>query len=151
MESTALISELQSIKFILAGILVILILLLGCMIMAAIGNFQARKNEFSKIVRDSFVSDVQELDDAGKYTEMIERCESRISQYPNDVVARYFLGVALNKSGRPGEALSAFARVREIDPAWERKYVEEYMADIRESMDGPRFQRKPAPSENEPN
>ena len=83
------------------------------------------------------MTDLQELDDVGKYEEMIERCESRIKKYPNDIVARYFLGIALNKSGRPGDALSAFSRVREIDPAWERTHVEGYMNDIRASMDGP--------------
>lgn len=137
MENTEIISELQTIKFALIAICIILFLLLITFIMATIGNLMARKNEYSKLMRDSFVSEVQELNDAGKYTEMIEQCEYRISRYPDDLNARYFLGIALNKNGNPGLALAAFAKLKEIDPAWERKHVDEYIEDIRSTMTGP--------------
>ena len=48
MDSTALISELQSIRLVLTGILIILILLFGFMVMTAIGNFLSRKKRILK-------------------------------------------------------------------------------------------------------
>lgn len=137
MESPELISELVSIKYVLIGILIILSVLLLTTAANAIGNFIARRNEYTRILRDTFVTTVQKFEDEGKYADMISECERRIAKYPDDIRARYYLGIAHNKNGSPGLALSAFERLKEIDPAWERKYVDEYMEDIRATMSGP--------------
>ncbi len=67
------------------------------------------------MIRDTFVTDLQELDDVGKYKkEMIERCESRIKEQDVKALLGYFLGIALNKVAGPEMSRSALSRVREM-------------------------------------
>jgi len=138
MMNPELLTLLTEIKWLLICLLVLVsILLIGFIAFFCIA-IPMNKTRTEAVLRENFVSQVQTLEDQGKYDEMVKMCKDRLQDYPVDTVARYYLSIAHDRNGEPGLALNALARLKEINPTWERSHIDEMIENIKSSMKGPR-------------
>lgn len=135
--SPELISQLSEIKWLLICILVLVIILLLAFIAFFWIVIPVNKARGEQLLRENFVSNAQTLEDQGKYDEMIKICKDRLQEFPVDTTARYYLSIAHERNGEPGLALNALARLKEINPIWEKAHIDEMIENIKSSMKGP--------------
>jgi len=133
-----ILQELVVIRWIVIGILVVFVLVLAAATVFATSMMRLTRSRVAADLRTDFRSEVEQLEDCGRYDAMASLCEERLREFPADVWARFKLAVARNKAGKPGLALDALARVKALDPAWEREYIDGYIEQIRSSMKGPK-------------
>tara|TARA_R110002124_G_scaffold195275_2_gene362354 strand:- start:285 stop:701 length:417 start_codon:yes stop_codon:yes gene_type:complete len=129
-----ILNELHTIK-ILAW--VILLLAFICASILVIGVVGRNLGSVETLKRDSFVSDAKGLEDRGEYERLITLAASRIEDYPKDVIAWYYLAIARLRSKNYQGALEALGEIQSIDPHWEKDAIQEYLDEVRESMQGP--------------
>ena len=110
------------------------ILFLYLVFRTAIGNLA----RVDTLRREQFLSLAQAHDDQGKYTELIELAEERISKYPKDAMALWFLSIGQYKAKQYGAALSSFGKLKTLDPATYQDLADEYISDIKSAMSGPK-------------
>jgi hypothetical protein len=109
---------LQSILFVLYGILAVLIYL-AIFITAGI-MFLGKRNQVL-VAREetrSFQAKAQELLKRADYAVLREITISRLVSHPGDATAEYYLGMACLRSGELVEAKNHFTRAMNLDPQW---------------------------------
>ncbi len=68
--------------------------------------------------------------DAGRYAEALPKYEEAARLEPNAVRWHYHRGLALKKLRRGAEAIAAFERCRELDPAYKRPEIDKKLAEL---------------------
>lgn len=81
------------------------------------------------------INRADELYHSGKIDGLIDYAKTCLDTYPNDIHARYYLGLAYFYQKNYAEALSAFEEVIRINPGWKEEPLGPYLAEISEHMD----------------
>ena len=109
---------LQSILFVLYGILAVLLYLA----IFITGNllFLSKRNRIFVAREDSraFQAKAQELLKKADYMVLKEITISRLASHPGDATAEYYLGMACLRSGELVEAKNHFTRAMSLDAQW---------------------------------
>jgi hypothetical protein len=116
MENTS--DTLQSILFVLYGILAVLIYLAifitGCLMYLGKRNRGLVASEDTR----AFQAKVQELLKRADYSVLREITINRLASHPGDALAEYYLGMACLRSGELVEAKNHFTRAVSLDAQW---------------------------------
>ena len=107
--------------------------------MAAIAMNVKRRNTTSLLlIRETFVAELSMHDSRGEYAEMLSKSQKMVELFPADLLAHWYLALGNYKSKQYGAALSALARIKEINASWSADVVDGLIDQIRSEMDGPR-------------
>lgn len=69
--------------------------------------------------RTTFGEKVQPLLDAGELEAVVQQSRQRLMTFPDDAMAHYFLGVALQRKGEHRQALAHLRRIPELQAGWD--------------------------------
>jgi len=136
--SDLILSELEIIKWLIAGILLCLSFISIAHVLTIIHTLRFRKTELEEGARNSFISDCHRHEDSGDYEALYQLAWKRNSDYPQDPTALWFLGIARYRQKQWGQALTAFKELQLIDSAWQKYAVEEYIEEIKLHLTGPK-------------
>jgi len=136
--NTLILSELETIKWLLVGVLFLLSVISIYYVISIIHTVRFRKSEIEEGVRNIFVSDCHRHEDSGDYEALYQLAWKRNSDYPHDTTALWFLGIAHYRKKQWGQALTVFRELQTLDSAWQKYTVEEYVEEIKENLTGPR-------------
>jgi len=90
------------------------------------GSLRRLKRRFS----DRFKLIANSMFERGQYSELLEYCNNRIQERPNDGTAHWFRGKAFYQQKEYDLALESFNRVIEILPSWEKDWAGPYIERI---------------------
>jgi len=90
------------------------------------------------LLRETYVAELSLHESRGEYEEMLAKSEEMVQLFPEDLVANWYLAIGNFKSKQFGTALSALARIKQINGSWSAEVVDGLMEEIRSEMDGPR-------------
>jgi tetratricopeptide (TPR) repeat protein len=65
---------------------------------------------------------------------LIELTQERIKQFPGEIFAHWYLGLAYYRKKEWHKALYEFNYIYEIDPSWRYKHLNPYIYDIKEQL-----------------
>lgn len=65
---------------------------------------------------------------------LIELTRERLKQFPGEIFAHWYLGLAYYRKKEWHKALSEFNYIYEIEPAWRFKHLNPYIYDIKEQL-----------------
>jgi tetratricopeptide (TPR) repeat protein len=83
--------------------------------------------------RKGWRSQANDYFDKGSYDELIKHCEERKNKCPNDAHIYWWLGRAYREKGEVKKADDLFSKVKEIEPGWEKEFVEPYVSKTNEA------------------
>lgn len=83
---------------------------------------------------DSFLDRAKALLDQGKSEELISLAEERVSQFPADSHAYWFLGQACYRIGDLKRALNYLRKTQDLQPEWEGSYTGPLVRVIEEKL-----------------
>lgn len=138
MMNNLILSELETIKWLIGGVLFCLSLISINQIATVIHTVRFRKSEIEEGLRNTFISDCHRHEDSGEYESLYQLAWKRNSDYPQDPTARWFLGIAHYRQKQWGQALTAFKELQALDSAWQKYAVEEYVEEIKLHLTGPK-------------
>lgn len=133
-----LLVEVTQIKWIALGIFSCVFIVILYFVIVTAMRVKASNTETMLFVRDNFVAELSLLESQGNFEELLKKSEEMVALYPNDILANWFNAIGNYKTGQMGAALSAFGRIKQINGAWQRESVDEFVAEIKRSMGGPR-------------
>ena len=133
-----ILNELVTIKWILFGVLLCLVLFLIWAILSMTYSIRARKTEFEAAARNAFISEAHQYEDAGEYEDLFQLAWNRVNSYPHDPNAHWYLAMAYYRRKEWGAALTAFKQLQNLDPAWQKYAVDEYLEEIKQHLTGPK-------------
>jgi cytochrome c-type biogenesis protein CcmH/NrfG len=125
---TQLISEIHWIEgalVVIAAALVFLVLV-GFWILAAIVRAKLREPQIS------FSKQARRLLDRGESNKLIEVCEARLTEYPSDAEAWWYLAQAAYRSLQLKRALDAADKVTALRPDW--PWIDQFVKAIEEQL-----------------
>ncbi len=117
---------------------ILLVFVLTGLLMIVVFAWLARRSQVASNLKQAFFNHAQLLEDQGNYNDLLQLARQRRKEYESDIWAKWFCAMALYKLKRDGEALAAFADIRNSDPAWQRDIIAEYIDSIRARMNGPK-------------
>ena len=82
----------------------------------------------------SFRSDVRMLLNMNDLDGVIAIARERIRQFPGEILAHWYLGLAYYRKKEWQKALSEFNYIYEIEPSWRNKHLNPYIYDIKEHL-----------------
>jgi len=129
-----ILAELTTIEHLLWAILILIVTSIIYFLSRTILANLPQKHAIS---RNQFLSIARALEDQGKYNELKSESHTRITKYPKDAAAWWYYALAQYRSNELGAALSSLSELKSIDPAWNKKTVDEYIQEIRSRMKGP--------------
>jgi hypothetical protein len=65
-------------------------------------------------VPKGFYSQIEDWGDNGEHERVIALCRDRLVYHPHDTTAIWYLGVALEQTGQPSEAIATFLKLKEL-------------------------------------
>ncbi|RBP48629.1 tetratricopeptide repeat protein [Arenicella xantha] len=121
--------ELEKIR----DILTLILLLLGVLVVAkalnVIGNISSNwQLQRSDRIRNHSI----DLHDQEKYSELIEYLAKKLNDYPNNPTAIYWMARSHLGKADYVSAKKYFLKLKDIEPSWEKDYVEPFMREIEE-------------------
>ena len=127
----ALLRNISQIKWILATILMFLMLAVTGLIVLIIKTNKmsdelGKKHDFSDVARD--------LLDKDDLEQVIKLALERLSKYPKDQNALWFLGQAYYRQDDWVKSLQQFKLLYEIAPGWRSEHVNPYLEDLKERL-----------------
>lgn len=75
-----------------------------------------------------------ELFDSGKVDQLIDYASTCLDSYPNDIHARFYLGLAHFHKRNYSAALAEFDEVIRINPGWREHPLKPYLEEIQERL-----------------
>lgn len=133
-----ILAELVQIRWLLVAIFLAMFLaILFFVVTVAMRVRQANTTALLQI-RDNLLAEIALLEVKGKYEEMVEKSGTALASYPNDLMANWYSAIANHQTGNYGAALSALGKIKEINSVWSADAVDEFIAEIRAEMGGPR-------------
>lgn len=82
----------------------------------------------------SFRANAKLLLNMNELDSLIELSRERIEQFPGEIFAHWYLGLAYYRKKEWQKALSEFNYIYEIEPAWRHKHLNPYIYDIKEQL-----------------
>lgn len=133
-----ILSELVNIRWLLLGLFTIglVVLIFGAVLM--IGTWHNRKATIDLRMRDIKIAQAQLYESNGEYPEFLKASTELVELYPKDILANWYFAISSYKNNHLGTALSALGQVKQIDAAWCRDVVDEYIDTIKSEMNGPK-------------
>ena len=121
--------HVTQIKWIITALLVIFIIGLAGIFYL----FFSFKKMFKRdSASSSFRANAKMLLDINDLDGLVELARERIKQFPGEVFAHWFLGLAYYRKKEWHKALSEFNYIYEVEPAWRFKHLNPYIYDIKE-------------------
>jgi len=133
-----ILSELELISSLLIGLIIIASLWTFIFIVRTTMEYKFRRNSFDLGMRDNLIAQAQVAESKGDYALFLETSEELIEMYPEDLMANWYFALSNYKTNHLGVALSALGRIKELDPAWSKETVDDYIETIRSEMKGPK-------------
>ncbi len=130
--------ELINIKWLLIGLLICFLILVVVIAGSVYINLSFRRNAIHAELRQDFISEAQRHLDKGRFDELLKVSRKRVSEFPHDVSALWYLGQAHYQKEEYAPALDAFTKAQQLDPTWQKFSIEDYIEEIRSNMKGPR-------------
>lgn len=65
---------------------------------------------------------------------LIELARERLKQFPGEIIAHWYLGLAYYRKKELHRALSEFNYIYDCEPSWRIKYLNPYIYDIKEQL-----------------
>lgn len=115
------------IKWLVTAIMIIFCLLLAGVIFVVIFLIK-----FSK--RENFKYRAESLFNKGDLETVIKLTSERVTKYPNDVWARWYLGKAYFQKKEWKKALQEFTVLLDKSPSWREGYLDPYIEEIKENL-----------------
>ncbi len=81
-----------------------------------------------KAMSEAWGNNATDYYDKGEIDKLKKHCEDRISEYPNDAYAFWWLARAYKNTGDVEKADSYFYKVNDIQPSWYEEYVKPYIS-----------------------
>ena len=129
--------ELRQIKWLLAALVFLFLLLIVVLVLGMRALGRAQRNSSVIFEKNNFIGEMQRLEASGKYDEMIEKAGARSLTYPNEPEPYWYLSNAYYRKGEYGVALDKIAQLKAGDPIWFREGSDEYVEEIQGLMKGP--------------
>lgn len=121
----ALLGELRLIRyavFLLCALLTVMLLLRAYQ--AFVQLREVHKLDRGEALRDMAVSYFE----SGKYVELVAFLKPTLRKEPNNATALYWMGRAYLEMGNIAHAKVLLNKVRVLEPGWEEKYINPYLA-----------------------
>ena len=119
------------IKWLAVALLVILII--GLMVVLyLLASF--RKLFRIDPVATRFRSDARLLLNMNDLDGLEQLAKGRIDQFPGEIIAHWYLGLAYYRKKEWHKALAEFNHIYDIEPAWRYKHLNPYIYDIKEQL-----------------
>lgn len=132
-----ILNELTSIKWLLiliSGFLGFLCLLIVMFFSVAQTRY---KRQIENNKKTNFLIDAERLENIGDHESLLQLAESRYAEYPHDPEALWYAAIAHYKASNWSPALSAFKQLQQLDPAWRKYTVADYIDEIHSNFSGP--------------
>jgi len=128
---TEILTQLIWIKWLL--IFTVIVIAIAAASMVALAWFASKIPE-QMMKENSFHDQAQALLDQGKSEELIGLAEERVSKFPADSYAYWFLGQACYRIGNLKHALNYLRKAQDIRPEWESTYTGPLVRVIEEKL-----------------
>ncbi len=120
---------LQTLKEI-RGILFFMVVIFGVFVFfLALGIIQIIIKRYKQNLSNRWENIAGNLFNKAKYSELIVHCNTRLSGFPNDVNAVWWLAKSYKELGDYEDAKLLFIKVGELEPSWKPAYVDPYFKD----------------------
>lgn len=133
-----ILSELELISWLLIGLLVLACLWTLVFVIRTAVEYKFRRNSFDLGMRDHLIAQAQVAESKGDYVLFLETADKLVELYPDDLMANWYFALSNYKTNHFGVALSALGRIKELDPAWSKETIDDYIETIRAEMKGPK-------------
>jgi hypothetical protein len=137
MESQIL-TELTYIRWLLAGLFILGFIFFIYSTALFIGNWVMRRSTIDLGLRDIKIAEAQMYESKGQLPEFLKTSTELVELYPGDILANWYFAMSSYKNNHLGTALSALGHVKQIDAAWCKETVDEYVDAIKSEMKGPK-------------
>lgn len=87
---------------------------------------------------DAFRQKAKTLLNMNELDRVIQLSTERINQYPGELFAHWYLGQAYYRKKQWHKALAEFNYIYEIAPSWRQRFVNPFIADIRDQLQNTR-------------
>ena len=118
----ALLHSINQIKWMVGGSITAFVLGVGGIVMLSWRESKKYKNTMISSGHDtpaeSFRQQAQDLLDQGRLDEMIEIVGKRLSEFPHDIYALYFMANARCRQKQYAEARAHMALIKDLWPPW---------------------------------
>ena len=81
----------------------------------------------SQLRRQKWHDKSEELFSQCKYASLIEHCKKRITEYPNDVHAYWWLARSYKELGNIEKSKILFEKVIKLEPSWKKEAVDPFL------------------------
>jgi tetratricopeptide (TPR) repeat protein len=85
-------------------------------------------------VDTSFRTNAKMLLDMNDLDSVIEMARDRTKQFPGEIFAHWYLGLAYYRKKEWHKALSEFNYIYEVEPSWRHKHLNPFIYDIKEQL-----------------
>ena len=133
----AILDELESIRYLLVLLLAVLVVLAGYIFIFVSRVLNSLETEQVFDRREQFSVNAQDYQDKGEFEELEKFCTVHLTEFPNDSVATWYLGIAQFRLGQLDRALQSMSKCRDLDPV-NKEIVDAHIVEIRAQMKGPR-------------
>jgi tetratricopeptide (TPR) repeat protein len=142
MDTNKIIKEIRAIKILLSVILIILLLILLKSELLSLyfqplktpSSFTQKQPPLNKTTESfSSIWDTEIVNDAfqrNKLDLVLEMCNNRIKEYPNDAYGYWYRAKALKVLGDHQQALRDLDQAESLAPSWKNKYTDPLRKDI---------------------
>jgi predicted negative regulator of RcsB-dependent stress response len=130
--TTAILSQLTQMKWILFGILLVFVLILSGIIWIL---FYAKKANDKESKSGDFAEKASALLDKDDLDAVIELSRTKLESFPKDLYARWYIAQAYYRKNEYHKALKELNIISEIAPSWREDYIDPYIAEIKEKLD----------------
>ncbi len=127
-DSASMLKQLKIIKVLVALITVAILTAAGAIAYFSYVSVEFAKSNFANASCDDegFREKISTLVDKNKLEDAINLSHERIKNYPNDVDAYWYRGMAYYLQGKWQLAIDDFNKVEVLAPSWKEQYVEPY-------------------------
>lgn len=129
-DSLGTLRQLKQIKWLLALITAVALAAAGSVAYVAFKAFAMAESGLADVSceADTFREKVSSLVDKNKLGEAVAFANQRAKEFPNDVDAYWYRGLAYYLDGKWQLAIEDFNKVEVLAPSWRDQYVEPYRA-----------------------
>jgi len=112
------------------GILFVIAMLLGIGVLSwVLKSISVVVNQFKYAWSQRWKDNANDLYSKGEYEKLVEHCNDRLNEMPNDAHAVWWLARSYIELEDYEEAKKLFIKVGQIEPSWKSEYVDPYLID----------------------
>jgi len=129
---------LEQIKWILVAIFACVFILIVFYIIAHSLTVKISNTNALVLLRDNMLAELSLLEGKGSYDEAYALSARMLESYPNDLLANWYFAVASYRTNQFSAALTAFSKVKQINPTWMVEEVDRYITQVKSELTGPK-------------